>query len=360
MGNYTDLNEDADIWMLRCSHYGADAWKMLGYNYDTKEFSDKECYISVGCESGKWSKEDYNSILKSSDKWEEFEKWYKDGKKPRNRYSLYKFFFEFKAGDYIVVPSGREFHIYQIENDQILTYEDEVILNRFKEIGLNYEKIKNQQHDFKFFRKLKLIKAGISRYKYADKNLTAKLKDFSTCRSLNAVKSSVVRGYKSACDNTPLSLYNEAIDDMIKSMMDAVDKITTPDKLEKLVRWYLKKVGADYVVIPAKNDRAKPENADADVIAHFYGLKIAIYVQVKKHDGRTELEKARTQIRNYIEKFELADTGYNCIPWVVCTSKKEEISQEDFEDERIRIIAGEEFAEMLINAGLQDIDSAFE
>jgi len=80
------VNDGARFWLHRCNHFGKHAWKMLGYDYSNNNFSNiNGCYISIGCESGKW---DYHTVETirdySNNKWADFEKQYKE--KPRNIY----------------------------------------------------------------------------------------------------------------------------------------------------------------------------------------------------------------------------------------------------------------------------------
>ena len=97
------------------------AWKVLGFNADGSFDIKNGCYISIGCRAGKLKKSSFEKILEKDDteKWNTFEKIYSEiyKKKSTNRYSLYKFLFEFKIGDYIVIPGNKTFNVFQIESE---------------------------------------------------------------------------------------------------------------------------------------------------------------------------------------------------------------------------------------------------
>lgn len=362
MSNYTDkcsnINESANIWMHRCNHYGKAAWEMLGYDYDSKKFSDENgCYISVGCESGKWSIEEYNSIKNSEDKWKEFEKHYTNGSKPRYRYFLYKFFFEFKKDDYIVVPSGGEFHVFQIESDDMFTYDgkDEIIKKRFDQIGL---KLENKDDDFKFFRKVKPIRVQIPRKGYAVGELCSKLKYQGTTLEITDTAAEEFKNALKA--DGPFSIYDRSIEKLKEELYNNALKKLTPDQLESLISWYFKKKGADIYDILKKNYSDKIEKEDVDVLGIFEDLKLRFFVQAKAYKGNMELTGAKEQIKKYIEYHVLEkDKKYTDVKWIICLAKSDkEIKDLDNMDNDIRVINGMEFAEMLLNVGLQNIDEA--
>lgn len=360
---YTNFNEEANIWMHRCNHYGEKAWKMLGYNYEENEFSNEnECYISIGCGSGSWDENDYNNIKNISDdkkKWNEFEIKYDGGKKPRYRYYLYRFFFEFKANDYIVVPSGGEFHVFQIENDDVLTYEDTDILTRFEAIDLSYEEIKNNKYDFKFFRKVRPVRVKIPRKGYATGNLYSKLKYQGTTLEIKAEASTELKKALSA--GAPFSIYNTSMKWMARRLYRALTKIS-PEQFESLIAWYFKKKGADIYDVLPKNHANKVENEDADVLAIFDDIKLRIFVQAKAYTGnKIDLSHAETQIEKYMNLHVLnIKNEYTNLMWIVCLAKSNDVIEniDEIKAKGIRVINGMEFAEMLINVGLQDIDSA--
>lgn len=366
---YTDFNEHANIWMHRCNHYGKAAWEILGYDYSTNVFSDKNCcYISIGCDSGKWSKDTYNNIkkMKSSEQKDAFEmqfdELYKGRKKPKYRNCLYRFFFEFRKDNYIVVPSGGEFHVFRIENDEILTYEDEEIAARFNQIGFSDEvikDIKDKNYDFKFFRKVKPIRVQIPRKGYATGDLCSKLKYQGTNLEIRDEASNELK--KALEADAPFSIYNTSINCLKEKLYEALTKIN-PDQFESLIAWYFRKKGADIYDVLPKNYADKVEYEDADVLAVFEDLKLRIFVQAKAYKGKSvDLSGAKNQLEEYMNYHVLnKENNYTNVMWIVCLAKSDnEINDiERIKKANIRVVNGTEFAEMLINAGLQDIDSA--
>lgn len=364
-GKVSTINESANIWMHRCNHYGDAAWKMLGYDYESKNFSDENgCYISVGCDSGKWSIEEYNSIKISEDKWKEFEKHY-SGSKPRYRHFLYKFFFEFRENDYIVVPSGGEFHVFQIESDEMLTYDDKFVKERLEKIHLSPEEIGN--HDFKFFKKVKPIRVQIPRKGYAVGELCSKLKYQGTTLE---IKDNAAKILKEALEaDGPFSIYGRSIEFLKKNLYDNALCQITPDNFESLIAWYFKKKGADVHEVLKKNYSEKVEQEDVDVLAIYEDLKIRFFVQAKaynnKNGKKVNLGGAINQLNKYMNHHvSESDEKYTDVKWIVCLAKTNEGIEKydeiikDNNSKDIRIINGMEFAEMLLDAGIQNIDEA--
>ena len=125
-------------------------------------------------------------------------------------------------------------------------------------------------------------------------------------------------------------------------------------KLERLIKWYFYKIGAAFVSIPAKNEGGKAENADADITAYFEALKLIIYVQAKHHTGETSQWAVR-QISDYREQKENETDDNTYVSWVISTCDR--FSPEAIKlarESNVRLINGLDFAEMLINAGLNE------
>ena len=143
-------------------------------------------------------------------------------------------------------------------------------------------------------------------------------------------------------------------------MLDIIKTQLNPDKFELLVKWYFNKIGATNTYRPAKNSSDKYNGADADIIAEFEPLKIIFYVQTKLHDGKTS-QWAVEQISKYKNQHEFAAGDYFIIPWVISTA--DNFSNEAVvmaQNNNVRLIGGIEFAQMLIDSGITDINKAFE
>lgn len=77
---------------------------------------------------------------------------------------------------------------------------------------------------------------------------------------------------------SPINLYNLTIEKLTENLLKLIQEKIDADRFEKLVEWYMKRIGADDTVIPAKNNLTE---GDADVIAYFESLKTAVLIQVK-------------------------------------------------------------------------------
>lgn len=345
--------------MQRNTHYGEIAWKVLN-------ISDKgDHFISIGCGSGRLDYGDFKGLshIKDDEKrWTEFEKIYEKmmGKeKCRIRYSLYRFLFEYKAGDYIIVPDIGKIHIFQIEShkdDKIYYYTE--IEEYLKDREVNTKEI--LKDDFKYFIKLKPIKLNIPR-KYILSPLSSRLKYRGTSLNLNDLKGQIENLLEMDIVNG-ISLYDKLSKNqfIIKGICDELSTLNEI-QFEKLVRWYFRQIGADDVFIPSKNYSDKVGKEDVDVIAYFENLKVQFCVQVKNYNiGLAELDGAVKQIEEYINKHESKENDYTVIGWVVSNSKEENVVTKNLKD-NIRIIAVEELAEMLLNVGIdRTIDQIYE
>ena len=130
------------------------------------------------------------------------------------------------------------------------------------------------------------------------------------------------------------------------------------DELENLVKIYMKKIGADRVDIPAKNERNKEDYADADVIADFDLLKVRVYIQVKKHVGETNAW-AVDQISKYKkQKAKSLDDEYIPLAWALTSAVFSEEAIQKAGESGVRLINGTEFIGMLLDAGITNIDEA--
>lgn len=134
--------------------------------------------------------------LKSISAWPKFEEQlfsvYK--KRSTNRYSLWRYLHEMKAGDIVVVPTPGEFSIYRIVDDVIMTSEDlprEILVDWWdrpiKQKGGYLIDTDGHQVDLGYFRKVESIMEHISRSE-CDKRLYNKMRAHQTNISLNGIK----------------------------------------------------------------------------------------------------------------------------------------------------------------------------
>lgn len=364
---YTGIVEgftiEGNAWLHRNNHNGDTAWKILGFD-DEGKFTDPlgkgEYYISVGCYSRKLKKESYERI---KNQWAEFEKIcfteLYDGERPKYRYSLWRFLFEFNLGDILLVPGNhKDFHVFRITSEKPVLRDE--IKDQYPEI------VFDDEHDFHYFWKVEPIRVRMSRYLLADAALVSRMKIRGTTSQLKNVDE---KDYKASLTKavtlerlSPESEMNEAINHeedrnkKIEALMKSLKRNIDSDKFEELIKAYLKKKGADMATRLPKNT---PGEKDADVEAVFEALRVKVYVQAKKHDKTVNLEKALKQISEYRKENE--EAGYTCLYWVIYSSlnepETEKYDAEKYED--IRVISGMEFGGMLLDAGISGIDEAF-
>lgn len=350
--NYS-LGEN-NAWLHRNNHNGRKAWYVAGFNEKGEFIPDRNngYYISIGCYSRNLKWNDYEAIRNSDDsnRWQKFEeicsKMY-DNKKPRYRYALWRFLFEFKMGDHILIPGNfGDFHIFKICSDVLIGYDE--IKKLFPDIK------EKEDEDFDYFRRIEPVRVNMSRYLLADQALASRMKIQGTTSFLNTeLKQSVEIALRNE-KISPYSLAMEATNEILmKSLHDSIEA----NKFERLIKWYFEKKGASQVKILPKNESGRQ---DADVQAIFSYLRLTVFVQAKKHDDTVDLPHAYEQIALYKEKNEIENTGdgMTYLYWIIYSSLKEqdfEISETD----DIRVISGKEFAEMLLDVGIDKLDNAF-
>lgn len=284
----------------------------------------------------------------------------------RSRWNLWNFC-NFSHDDFVVVPLfNGEFSIYKVVRSSIpiselsgfsdFVSEDGSRIVR-DEKGLLRRFQTNEIVDLGFVVQVDPIKEHISRYEYADNKLTARMK----IRQTNADISDLAESVQNVIGaDSPINLYSAVIEELAEKLLSTIKAQLTPDKFELLVKWYFEKIGASNAFRPGKNSADKWDGADADIVAEFDPLKIMFYVQVKLHDDITS-QWAVEQIAMYKDQHELTSGEYTIIPWVISTASGFSADAITMAQENnVRLIAGTEFARLLIDAGITDINRAFE
>lgn len=294
--------------------------------------------------------------------------------KSKSRFGLWRFLHEMKPGDRVLVPSYKAFSIYEIADEPELIGEVNAVdlktwNNRPVEKKDNFLFVDNNKIDLGFFRRVKLHQGAknISRADYADRALTARMKIRVTNADISKLEESINTAVSHHKEDKPLSLHSSIMEQAGKIVLENIYKGLTPEKFERLVAWYFRKIGASEAPIPSKTGEAQEGPADVDVIATFESIKTLVYAQVKLHGTDSETnEWALDQIREY-RKNQLLDDDYSKIYWVVSTAKKfSEACVNRAKEARqevgmsLSLINGEEFARMLIDAGIENLDTAFD
>ena len=286
------------------------------------------------------------------------------GARYRSRWCLNRFA-QFMPGDTVVVPLyDKCFAIVEVENSakSILDLPLEVV-NEFKDVNLSVNGLTDisdsqsiRDIDIGFFIKIKTPVKIIPR-SFAEDKLQTRMKMRQTNASINDLAKEVDDAAKR---EAPVDVHEILVEETANAILGKIKKYVTADNFERVVKWYMERIGASTVYIPPKNSSEKEDYADADVVAVFESLGITIYIQVKKHDDKTDVW-AVEQISKYDENQEKNSIdGMTYIPWVVSTADdfKEEAKVKAVE-KGVKLINGKEFARMLAEVGVNGIDEGF-
>lgn len=276
----------------------------------------------------------------------------------RQRFTLQRFMYDMKQGDYVVIPVWSEFHVYEFLDDEVLVASD-----ISKEITVNGKSL-DEGVDLGFFKRVREIAKWISRADYASNALFTRMKVRQTNVRLRGLGSDVLKALEYWKKEKPINLHALIVRKTAELVLTEIREMINHNQFEKLIAWYFRRMGAQ-VYIPAKKERNK--DGDSDIVAIFDMLKITIYVQAKHHTGTTNANAVK-QIKAYQQYKDTADDeSEHRIGWVISTADSfteeaeklaEGSSQGDESGEpigRVRLIAGKEFATMLLNAGISDL-----
>lgn len=353
-----------NYWMHRISYQAEVSYQLL----------HKFSYLSIGFgeilndeELLDLLKDEKRDIYEKHEAIENFMlcKW---GSKPKSRFSLYRFLFDFKVGDIVIVPIGKEFFVYRILSEWASVYE--ALCNKLTDddnfvIKNKHIYKENRIIDLGFVIKVeRVLETAIPRSGYCDNNLLKMMKTLSTNADLTNLKEEVNKAIQRFQENSPINIYEETIKSVDNALLEIIKTKIDSSQFEKLIKWYFEKIGADRVEILAKNEAGKEDNADADIMAVFENLHVVIFVQAKQHDGTTSLWAVEQISKYYKQKRFLED--YTYIPWVISTSddfsieaKVAAFNVNGDNNFKVRLISGLEFAHMLLDAGIKDINNAF-
>lgn len=338
-----------NYWLHRISHIAEVSYPLLDKAFLTIGFSD-------------FTEEEIIDIVESND-WNKFNQKFQDywGNTPRTRYNLWNFL-KMKKGDIVIVPSWGTFFICEIADDRPLligeTYSENLKSwgkKPISKIGNHLANEKGEVYDLGFARKVNVLYRNVSRGKFADAKLTSRMKIRQTNAQINDLKNSILSSIENFKVNKPIHLHSVIVEKTANLILDAIKDELNPDKFEKLITIYFKTIGANEVFIPAKNERGK--EGDADIVAVFENLKLIIYTQAKFQKGQIS-EWATNQILDYKTNKESIDDGYNKIAWVITSANQfNENAGNIAKENEIQLINGNEFSKMLLNAGINMLDT---
>ena len=329
-----------------------------------------EKYLSLG-----WSCFLDTNILEAArlnDKSVAFEKIYDSvrEKRVKSRWNMW-YFAQFAKGDKIVVPQyNGKFAICEVleEAKSIKTISDNSFCSYFNNYDIHWDRKANLYTcndnfvDLGFIVKVKVLFDDISKAEYADSYLTARLKSRNANGCINDIKDSVENAIIALNQNQPINFYSDSMDNLAKELLNRIKKDLNPEKFESLVKNYMQSIGA-LASTPSKNEHGKEDNADADVLAYFDVIGVAVLIQTKFHFGQTD-DWAVNQVLRYKEQVEDPECelddgieGFTYIPWVVSTC--DEFTKEAIElakKKDVKLINGIEFSKMILKQGLENLD----
>lgn len=288
---------------------------------------------------------------------------------PRGRWSLW-YFARIKAGDIIVVPGpgtltlvealGSATSVRELPSSVLPLSDASIHQHRLDRETNNggYLYAENQDGterdiDLGFVLPVRVIKTVRRSAVLADLASRAKIR--CTTANISDLKASVDNAL-TLSEGAKLPALSASL---VENILTAIHKCIKPEQLESLVRWYMETQYGANAWIPAKNDQTKEDGADADVIAEIGDLDTTVCIQIKKNEGVTD-ERAVTQISLYVAQKQNELKSTNVFAWVISTADSfSEKARSLAEEKKVRLINGKEFAEMLFNCDLSDLDSAF-
>lgn len=275
----------------------------------------------------------------------------------RNRWCLYRFF-TMAEGDIVVVPLYEQvFAIIRLSGDAKPIGElplkalktlsgREVVLRDVLEYKDDAKIV-----DLGFFIPFEKESVTIVKRSYASNLLQARMKHQYINVKINDLCREVE---KARVAEGPINIHDIILESTAANVLSAIMKLT-PKNFEQLVAWYMNRIGATSVYLPASNEPGKADGADADVVAHFNPLGIVFFIQVKKHEGYTD-DWAIEQISRYKEQKENVMDDFTYIPWVITTASITEEVKAYAKGMGVRLIEGSDFAKMIMDTGINSIN----
>lgn len=247
---------------------------------------------------------------------------------------MWRFIREMNIGDLAIVPIPRAFYLGEITSDTIYL-EDKV------------------EDDTAIRRNVKWLNDGkpIQR-DYCGAGLISRLKYQGTCVSATDLIEDIRLANESSKKRrrpTFKNQLNENLKMKVADFMVSKEAYLDDRKFENLIMQLMLALGATTSEIPAKS-KYKDSIADVDILANFVHLGLQIYVQVKKHKESSD-EHAVNQIIEAI-KIDNPDNSKPIFGWVVTSGRFTEKAESLANENGIRIINGDDLAEMIVTVGL--------
>lgn len=271
----------------------------------------------------------------------------------RGRWSLHRFIYQMKKGDYVVIPGWKDFTVYEIISDNILCNAD------IPEEWLDYkgysicDKSINDSNgatvDLGFYREVCPLRDPLPRDGYAPQELASRMKIRQTNADINDLSEQIE---EVLLRELPINIHEDILKKTEKVVLSLIRKELDADKFERLVEWYLYKIGADDVTTPSKSG-SPTEDGDADKVAYFEKLKFVLLVQVKKHEGTTG-DWAVKQISSFDYNNEF--NGYTTGTWVISSADAFSANALDLAKQKnARLLTGLDFARLIVEEGVDNM-----
>jgi predicted Mrr-cat superfamily restriction endonuclease len=340
-------------WLHRISHLDYVSYPLLELGYISIGYSDfsTEAFLKKSTdEDGEYFDSQFIEI------------W---GDSPKGRCSLWRFLANMKKGDWVVVPSRKNFSVYKIAESSAIIPSSLEIKNDFSDwngIKIKLDKSgmlkldgEKDYLDIGFLRKVEPVLVDIPRYEYADAALTSRMKIRNTNANISDLEDSIKKAIEAYKKHRPINLKSSLINLSVDKWLETIRKELVPDKFEKLVEKYLEKVGATSTELnPEKNSREK--SGDVDVVAVFEPIKTIISVQVKKYEGETS-DWAVQQVNDFAKSKQSISDGYSRSFWVISSSDSFSKEAEKLAIKNgVLLFDGKQFVQMLMEAGIENID----
>lgn len=336
------------IWLHRISHEWEISYPLLEKGFLSigwSVFSDRE-FMSGVTEKG------YEYLYQCFK--EEF------GYVSPNRFSLYRFIVEMKAGDRVVVPTGNEFGIYEVLGeavpvseidfpDDLKTYDNRSVT--IKDGLLNTD---DRTFDIGFIIPVKTIEQNIPKNQYAGNMLSNYMQAQQTNLNISHLSESVNKAIEYFRLKKPVNIRSEMIEEFKSMVLDKIKSISNTGNLTNLLEWYCRKCGA---VVPYINCDIEDKEGEADIIAIFEPLKLILYIHAKFCE-QSASDWAVGIIDDYGKyRINECDDGYSRIAWLITAVKEYDIkAAEKARANDVVLINGLQFAEMLLDAGFGGMD----
>ena len=259
----------------------------------------------------------------------------------RSRHSLWRFLRDMRVGDLVLVPGPGQYSVYVIEGEPKLLEDMDVDLGFYREV--KFHEIGNEKAE------------NISRYDYADRALTARMKIRSTNADISDLGKNIKKCLDAYRDERPLTLHSRTTTALANELLALIYSELKPVKFEALLEWYFKRIGASSVYIPPKKQRDK--EGDADIIASFDRVRLTIYVQAKFHSRTSDTGDWAVQQVSEYATWDGGKDEHAVGLWVVSTCKcftPDCVSAA--KEHGVVLVNGIQFARMLLDVGLENLD----